>query len=168
MLSIQLTREYGRGWGENQLRQCMQFAKSFPDEQILYTLCIELSWSLLRLVMYMDDPLKRKFYIEMCKIEKWSVRTFKERIQSMLYERTALSKKPDKAIQDDLALLKNEQKLDPDLVFRDPYFLEFLGLKNTFRRICLILELSCFNCYCYYCYTSYRKCNNKGIYAVIR
>ena len=118
--------------------------------------------------MYMDDPLKRKFYIEMCKIEKWSVRTFKERIQSMLYERTALSKKPDKAIQDDLALLKNEQKLDPDLVFRDPYFLEFLGLKNTFRRICLILELSCFNCYCYYCYTSYRKCNNKGIYAVIR
>ncbi len=131
MLSIQLTREYGKGWGKNHLRQCMQFAKSFPDEKILYTLCIELSWSLLRLVMYMDDPLKRKFYIEMCKIEKWSVRTFKERIQSTLYERTALSKKPDKTIHDDLALLKNEQKLNPDLVFKD---LDFLGLKDSFSE----------------------------------
>jgi len=133
-LSGQLAQEYGSGWGEKQLRQCMQFAKSFPDEQIVYTLCRELSWSHLRLVMHIDDPLKRTFYIEMCKIEKWSVRTFRERIQSMLYERTSLSKKPDKTIQNDLALLKNEQKLNPDLVFRDPYFLEFLGLKDTFSE----------------------------------
>lgn len=84
----------------------------------------------------------------MCKIEKWSVRTFRERIQSMLYERTALSKKPDKTIQNDLASLKNEQKLNPDLVFRDPYFLEFLGLKDTFSEkdleTSIILELQRF------------------------
>jgi len=49
----------------------------------------------------------------------------------MLYERTAISKKPELTIQNDLALLRDEQKLSPDLVFRDPYFLDFLGLTDT-------------------------------------
>jgi len=133
-LSRHLTQEYGDGWGEKHLRQCMQFAQAFPDEQIVYTLCRELSWSHLRLVMFMDDPLKREFYIEMCKLEKWSFRAFRERIQSMLYERTALSRNPEKTIRNDLELLKNEQKLNPDLVFRDPYFLDFLGLKDRYSE----------------------------------
>ena len=133
-LSRHLIQEYGNGWGEKHLRQCMQFAQAFPDEQIVYTLCRELSWSHLRMVMFMDDSLKREFYIEMCKLEKWSVRAFRERIQSMLYERTALSKNSEKTIQNDLELLKNEQKLNPDLVFRDPYFLDFLGLKDSYSE----------------------------------
>jgi len=58
------------------------------------------------LIMFMEDPLKREFYIEMCKIEKWSFRVFRERIQSMLYERTAISKKPDETIKQELELLK--------------------------------------------------------------
>lgn len=133
-LSVQLEQEYGNGWGEKQLRQCMQFAEVFGDEQIVYTVCRELSWSHLRLIMYMNDPLKREFYIQMCKLEHWSVRTFRERIQSMLYERTAISKKPELTIQHDLELLKNEQKLNPDLVFRDPYFLDFLGLSDKYSE----------------------------------
>ena len=133
-LSQHLTQEYGNGWGEKHLRQCMQFAQAFQNEQIVYTLCRELSWSHLRLVMFMDDPLKREFYIEMCKLETWSVRAFRERIQSMLYERTALSKNPEKTIQNDLELLKNERKLNHDLVFRDPYFLDFLGLKDSYSE----------------------------------
>jgi len=84
--------------------------------------------------MFIDDPLKREFYIEMCKLEKWSVRTFQERINSMLYERSAISKKPELTIQNDLELLKNEQKISPDLVFKDPYFLDFLGLKDTYSE----------------------------------
>jgi len=133
-LSRHLTQEYGNGWGEKHLRQCMQFAQAFPDEQIVYTLCRELNWSHLRLVMFMDDPLKREFYIEMCKLEKWSFRAFRERIQPMLYERTALSRNPEKTIKNDLELLKNEQKLNPDLAFRDPYFLDFLGLKDRYSE----------------------------------
>jgi predicted nuclease of restriction endonuclease-like (RecB) superfamily len=133
-LSIQLTEGYGSGWGEKQLRQCMQLAAVFVEKEIVYTLCRELSWSHIRLIMFMSDPLKREFYIEMCKLEKWSVRTFQNRIQSMLYERTAISKKPELTIQNDLDLLKNEQKLSPDLVFKDPYVLDFLGLKDTFSE----------------------------------
>ncbi len=56
----------------------------------------------------------------------------KERIQSMLYERTAISRKPEQTILNDLNELKNEQKLSADLVFRDPYFLDFLGLEDTY------------------------------------
>lgn len=133
-LARELETEYGKGWSEKQLRQCMQFASTFPDEQILYTLCRELSWSHLRLLMSVDDPLKREFYIEMSKLEHWSFRTLRERVQSMLYERTAISKQPEETITHDLNLLKNEQKLSPDVVFRDPYFLDFLGLRGMYSE----------------------------------
>lgn len=133
-LSRQLTSEYGSGWSEKQLFHCLRLAEVFPEEEIVSTLWRQLSWSHLKLVIYMEDPLKREFYIEMCKLEKWSVRTFQERVQSMLYERTAISKKPELTIANDLEQLKNEQQLSPDLVFRDPYFLDFLGLKDTYSE----------------------------------
>ena len=89
----------------------MQFAKSFPDYQIVYTVCRQLSWSHFRLLIPIEEELKREFYIEMCKLEKWSVRTFRERINSMLYERTAISQKPEETIKLDLEQLKKEQRL---------------------------------------------------------
>jgi len=148
VLSTQLVAHYGKGWGEKQLRHCMRFAETFPDEQIVYTLCRQLSWSHLRMVMFIEDPLKREFYIEMCKLEKWSVRTFRERINSMLYERTAISKKPELTIKSDLEKLKIEQQVSPDLVFRDPYFLDFLGLKDTYSEkdleTAILVELQSF------------------------
>lgn len=70
----------------------------------------------------------------MCKIENWSTRTLQERINSMLYERTAISKKPEKTIKNELQQLNETNQLSPDLVFRDPYFLNFLGLKDTYSE----------------------------------
>ena len=70
----------------------------------------------------------------MCIHEKWSVRVFRERIQSQLYERTAISKKTELTIANELSALQNEQQLTADLVFRDPYVLDFLGLKDTFSE----------------------------------
>lgn len=133
-LSRQLTEEYGNGWSKRQLHHCLRFAETFPDSTIVHTLCTQLSWSHIRLIIPMESELQRQFYIELCKIEKWSVRTFQERINSMLYERTAISKKPELTIQNDLELLKNSQQISPDLVFRDPYFLDFLGLKDTYSE----------------------------------
>jgi len=82
-LSQQLTLEYGKGWSEKQLRHCIHFAETFSEEAIVYTLCRQLSWSHIRLIMFIDAPLKRDFYIEMTKIEHWSVRQLQERIKSM-------------------------------------------------------------------------------------
>lgn len=133
-LSKQLESEYGKGWSEKHLRHCIQFFTIFPEQEILSTVWRQLSWSHIKEIIYIDDNLKREFYIEMCKMEKWSVRVFRERIQLMLYERTAISKKIEKTIETELKLLKNEQQITPDLVFRDPYFLDFLGLKDTFSE----------------------------------
>ncbi len=66
LLPQQLTAEYGKGWGEKHLRHCIHLAEIFNDSQILYTLCRELSWSHLRLIMFVADSIKRDFYIELC------------------------------------------------------------------------------------------------------
>ncbi len=76
--------------------------------------------------------LPKELYAEMCRIEGWSVRTLRERIDSMLYERTALSKQPDALIQEELALLRSRGDVTPALVLKDPYVLDFLGLSDRF------------------------------------
>jgi len=129
-----LTAEYGRGWGERQLWHCLQIADVFADPGILNTLCAELSWSHLRLLITVDDPLKRDFYIQICRLEHWSVRQLQERMKSMLYERTVISRKPEETIRHDLAVLRQEGRLSPDLAFRDAYFLDFLGLTDTYAE----------------------------------
>lgn len=133
-LSRQLTRQYGKGWSQQQLRHCLHSAEVFSEEQILSAVRRELSWTHLRTIMYIDDALKRTFYLQMCALEKWSTRLLNERIDSMLYERTAISKKPDELIKQELQALSREDKFTPDLVFRDPYLLDFLGLKDTFSE----------------------------------
>lgn len=133
-LSKQLTQAYGKGWSKRHLHHCIRIAEIFPDIEIVHALRSQLSWTHLRLIISMEDELKRNFYIEMCKMEKWSSRQLQDRIQSMLYERTAISKKPEQTIKNDLDLLKTEQKLSPELVFRDPYFLDFLGLADTYSE----------------------------------
>lgn len=133
-LSRKLTLEYGKGWSEQQLRHCLRIAETFPDKEILYALSRQLSWTHLRTIMYLKDELRREFYIEMSRLENWDTRTLSAKIDSMLFERTAISKKPDELIKRELKELRDENKLSPDLVFRDPYFLNFLGLEDRFSE----------------------------------
>lgn len=133
-LSAKLATEFGQGFSERNLANMVRCAEAFSDAKILHTLCAKLSWSHFRRIIYLEDPLKRDFYAEMCRIERWSVRTLHEKIQSMLFERTALSKKPAKLIAMELKKLREEDRLTPDLVFRDPYLLDFLGLKDTYAE----------------------------------
>ncbi len=127
-LSTQLSAEYGRGFGRRSLFRMIQFAESFPDEQIVSALSAQLGWSHFVELIALNDPLKRDFYAEMCRAERWSVRTLRRKIGHLLYERTALSKRPDEVIVRDITALRDEDRMTPDLVFRDPYFLDFLGL----------------------------------------
>ncbi|WPD23343.1 MAG: PDDEXK nuclease domain-containing protein [Candidatus Electrothrix scaldis] len=131
-VSQQLTEHYGKGFTYSSLTRMVKFSSVFPDQEIVATLSQQLSWSHFRELLSLEKPLQREFYAEMCRVEKWSVRTLRQKIDGMLYERTALSKKPDELIQQELRLLREEDRLSPDLVFRDPYFLDFLGLKDRY------------------------------------
>ena len=130
----QLEADFGASFGEKNLRHMLKFVEVFPDEQIVYALRRQLSWSHFRTLIYLQDPLKRSFYLEMAKMEGWSTRTLHRNIDGMLFERTAVSRKPEKLIHKELSILREEGSLSPDLVFRDPYVLDFLGLKDTYSE----------------------------------
>lgn len=133
-LARKLEAEFGRGFGERNLFRMIRFAEVFPDSKIVSSLRTQLGWTHFRAIIALDDPIKRDFYAEMCRVEGWNTRTLEQKIQSMLFERTALSKKPEKLIASELKQLREEDKLSPDLVFRDPYVLDFLGLKDTYAE----------------------------------
>ena len=131
----QLQEEYGtKGFEERTIRRMMQFALQFPDFQIVSTLLSKLSWSHFVIVMPIKDELQREFYLTMAANEMWSVRTLQAKIDGMLYERTAIATKPEELIRQELADLRDNETLSPDLVFKSPYFLEFTGLKGMYSE----------------------------------
>jgi hypothetical protein len=91
-----LTAEFGRGYTDKNLRHMIRFFEAFPDREIVYALSRQLSWTQFRSLIYLDDPLKRDFYAEMCRIERWNTRTLQKKIGGMLFERTSLSRKPER------------------------------------------------------------------------
>ncbi len=119
---------------QQNLRRRVRFAATFPDEQILVSLIRELSWTHFIALIPLKDPLQRDYYAQMAGAERWSVRTLRERIDSMLYERTALSQKPGETIAQELATMRDAQRMSPALVMRDPYILDFLGLRDTWQE----------------------------------
>jgi len=102
-LSGQLTVEFGEGFTRRNLFNMIRFAEVCPDAKIVHALRAQWGWTHFRQIIYLDDPLKRDFYAEICRIEKWNTRTLEKKIGSMLFERTALSKKPDKLIRQELS-----------------------------------------------------------------
>jgi len=133
-LSQQLTREYGKGFERTEIFRMIQFSTVYPEEQIVQTLSQQLSWSHFVELIKIGDPLAREYYTALCRIERWNVRTLRDKINGMLFERTAISKKPEELIRQELAKLTEADRVTPDLVFRDPYFLNFLRLDDTFSE----------------------------------
>lgn len=133
-LAKQLTTSYGRGWSKRNLLYMVSFAQTYPDARIVQTLSAQLSWSHIYSLIYIKEEIKREFYTQMSVHERWSVRTLQNRMESMLFERTAISKKPEQTIIHDLEVIKNDKKISPDLTFRDPYFLDFLGLHDSYSE----------------------------------
>jgi hypothetical protein len=100
-------------------------------EQIVHSVSTQLTWTHLKTLIYIEDELKRTFYIEMTKLDKWSTRTLNDRIDSMLYERTVLSKKPDELISYEIEKLK-EGVVTSNIILKDPYILDFLELNDRY------------------------------------
>lgn len=133
-LSERLTERYGKGWSLPTLQHCVRAAYIFSEEEIVYAVRIQFSWTHLRSLMSIPDPLARKFYMQMCYYEHWDTRTLDQKIDSQLYERTAISRRPEDVIRHTLAESDKTHMLVPDLVFRSSYFLDALGLPDSFSE----------------------------------
>ena len=116
-VSRQLVAEFGSSFSKRNLFHMIKFYKVFSDEKIVYSLSTQLTWTHIRSLITIEDELKRTFYIEMAKLDKWSTRTLNDRIDSMLYERTVLSKKPDELISYEIEKLK-EGVVTPNMVLK--------------------------------------------------
>lgn len=133
-LADKLVCEYGNGFGQRNLFRMVKFYQQVPDREILTTVSAQLSWSHFVELLKLDDPIKREFYTRMCISGRWSVRMLRERMDSMLFERTAISKQPDAVVQSELASLQQNQALTPQLFLKDPYLLDFLDLQDNFTE----------------------------------
>lgn len=134
VVAAELLSQFGKGFERTNLFRMVRFAELFPVEQIVATVSPQLSWSHFVEILVVKDELARKFYVEMCRLERWSVRTLRDKINGMLFERTALSRKPEELIRQELSTLIDADSMTPDMVFRDPYLLQFLGLVDTFSE----------------------------------
>jgi len=113
-LSAQLMRDYGKGFNASALTRMVNFAEAFPDEAILATLSQELSWSHFVEILPLKQPLEREYYAELCRVERWSVRTLRERISSQLYLRTAIAKQPESVVKAEIShLCQGQSKTRP-------------------------------------------------------
>ena len=97
-VSKRLEQEYGSGFDKTSISRMIKLSE-FPDFEKVATLSQQLTWSHFVEILPIHDELKRDFYAAMCMQENWSVRTLRERKKSMLYERTAISKKPEETIK---------------------------------------------------------------------
>lgn len=131
---LNLSYNYKQKFSSRLLFKMVRFAKLYQDEAIVSTLSALLSWSHFIELTTLEDPLKRQFYTEMCRVEHWSVRDLRKKLDGMLYERTAISHQPKEIIEEDLTKLQKYNELTQSLVFRDPYVLDFLELPRNFSE----------------------------------
>jgi len=123
---------FGKGWSKRNLSQIIKFSELFPDIQIVQALTAQLSWTHFTALLLIGNHTKRDFYITMVMQERWSTRILNERINSQLFERTAISKKPESTIINELKNLSESGNINQDILFKDPYILDFLDLNDTY------------------------------------
>lgn len=126
LLGQQLAQEFGRGFESRNLRRMMTFAEGFPDAAIVSTLSAKLSWSHLVAIVALKNPHARQFYAQQAAQDGWSVRELHRQIERKTFERIEI------AGAQTSTLLPTLQDTDAAAasVFKDPYFLDFLGLRQ--------------------------------------
>ena len=133
-LATQLSLQYGREFELRNLRRMMQFARQFSNLQIMSQVATQLTWSHFIELLPIKDELQREFYLSMAIHERWGRDTLRSKIDSMLFERTAISGKPQEVIKKEITDLRENNNLSADLVFKSPYFLNFTGLKGFYSE----------------------------------
>jgi len=125
-LASALTADFGKGFSYANLYNCRQFYLRFPQHNILYTVCRELSWSHLRLIMRVESQQAVEYYCREAREQNWSVRQLERNIKTQSYQRLLSSQTQATAAQNTQS--QNNEALD---FIKDPYVLEFLQLPDT-------------------------------------
>jgi len=160
-LADRLVMDYGAGFGRRNLFRMVQLYQGFGELPIVTTLSTQLSWSHLVELLKVDNPTKRSFYADMCAQSRWSVRTLRERMDGMLFERTAIAKQPEAVIRQELAQLAQASPTSPALFLKDPYLLDFLDLGDGFTEKDLLQ--------CWFCISADTSCcRASGLKATVR
>jgi predicted nuclease of restriction endonuclease-like (RecB) superfamily len=131
-LGGQLSAEFGRGFEAKNLRRMMQFAERFPDSAIVASLMRQLSWTHFLQILPLKTTESRFYYAHISAQENLSVRELRQRIDQKSYERTAIASSQSTGMSHQLDQLSKQQSLSTGLVFKDPYFLDFLGLQQGY------------------------------------
>ena len=122
-LGAQLTAEFGRGFEVKNLRRMVQFVQAFPEPENVASLMRQLSWTHFLQLIPLKTEQARNFYAQECAEQRWSVRELRQQIERKAFERTEIAS----AQAAGLPAVEGES---PALVFKDPYFLDFLGLRQ--------------------------------------
>ena len=129
-LGEQLAQEFGRGFEAKNLRRMVQFAQAFPQPEIVATLSRQLSWSHFVNLLPLKTEAARQFYASQAATHTWSVRELRQQIERKAFERTELASL--QASTPVRAELVEDLGTSPVQVFKDPYFLDFLGLRQGY------------------------------------
>ena len=134
-VATQLQAIYGsRGFEVRNIRRMIQFASLFPEEKIVSQIATKLSWSHFIEVFPLKNTLKQEFYLTLSAANRWGRDRLRSEIDGMLFERTAIAQKPEDLIKQELANIRDNDTITPDIVFKSPYFLEFAGLKGMYSE----------------------------------
>jgi predicted nuclease of restriction endonuclease-like (RecB) superfamily len=124
LLGQRLSQEFGRGFESRNLRRMVKFSQAFPSPQILSTLSTKLSWSHFVAIVALKTPEAQHFYASQAAQERWSVRELAQQIERKAFERSAIAQAQAASV------LPPPGGSEVGLVFKDPYFLDFLGLRQ--------------------------------------
>lgn len=132
-LSQRLTEKYGKGYSYSALTRMIKIATIYNDEQMFATVSQTLSWGHFIELITIKDDTKRLYYQQMGIAEHWSVRELREQQDKLAYERSLIAAKPE---DDIITALTNTtpEHLDPDVVFKNSYIVDFLGLGNDYAE----------------------------------
>ncbi|NGZ29567.1 MAG: DUF1016 domain-containing protein, partial [Magnetococcales bacterium] len=128
-LSRRLTEEFGKGFTPHNLRNFRQFYLTFPESEICYALRSELTWTHYRILMRVERPEARHWYLQEAVSQGWSVRALERQINTLFYERLLSSQNQAGLHMEAASRIAEEVPVDPRDFIRDPYVLEFLGAR---------------------------------------